>query len=403
MAVPEGALLVWRSRFALQFLLSLADISSILYRKDGVMATLPALIEARGPDRYMLEEFLADVTEQAPHIERHVHKLAGNPADREVMADLFRAVHNIKGNASLTRVQVGVAITHPIEDLLTRLRAGELVFSEVLGEALLLAIDRLELAAESMVHGRPLAPLRLALLVEGLEALAQAAAAAADGRAAKFIEDVTGYRPASRQVVARASASSIARAERAVAEDLRFFRSIAQQLEARSPLYKGRAARLLRLAQETNDLANKAVDPVQLEAAVYMHDLGMMFLPEGIWLKSWQLSTEDRKLLHLHPGFAAGLLQRMEGWGLAATMVAQHHEMSDGGGYPEGLREGAICDGAKILAIVDAFEAVTLKHRHRGHRVSMLRSIAEVNACDNQFSPEWVAHFNGVIRRMMEE
>ncbi len=366
------------------------------------MATLSALIEARGPDRYMLEEFLSDVTERAPEIERDVHKLVNNPADRAIMADLFRAIHNIKGNASLTRVQVGVAITHPIENLLTRLRAAELVFSEVLGEALLLAIDRLELAAEAMVRGRPLAPLRLTVLVEGLEALSETAAAVADDRAAKFIEQVTGYRPASRQVIARAPASAIARAERAVAEDLRFFRSIAQQFEARSPLYKGRSARLLRLAQETNEMAGKAVDPAQLEAAVYMHDLGMMFLPDGMWLKSWQLNDEDRKLLQMHPGFAAGLLQRMEGWAGAAAMVAQHHEMPDGKGYPEGLTENSIVDGAKILAIADAFEAVTLKHRHRGHRVSMLRAIAEVNACDNQFSPEWVAEFNRVIRRMME-
>ncbi|MBI3149374.1 MAG: Hpt domain-containing protein [Betaproteobacteria bacterium] len=367
------------------------------------MANLSALIEPKGTDRYMLEEFLADVTERAPEVERDVSKLVGNPSDRAIMADLFRAVHNIKGNASLTRVPVGVAIAHPIENLLTRLRAGELRFSEVLGEAVLLAIDRLELAAEAMVRSRPLAPLRLVVLVEGLEELADAAAATIDDRAAKFIEDVTGYRPVSRQLVARAPASAIARAGRAVADDLRFFRSIAQQLESRSPLYKGRSSRLLRLAQETNEIAGKTVDPAQLEAAVYMHDLGMMFLPDAMWLKSWQLHAEDRKLLHLHPVFAAGLLQRMDGWAGAAAMVAQHHEMPDGKGYPEGLMESAIGDGAKILAIVDAFEAVTLKHRNRGHRVSTLRAIAEVNACDNQFAAEWVAHFNSVIRRLMEE
>ena len=62
----------------------------------------------------------------------------------------------------------------------------------------------------------------------------------------------------------------------------------------------------------------------------------------------------------------------------------------------------SICVGAKILAIVDAFESVTLKHSHRGQSRSLLRAIAEINACDNQFAPEWIAHFNGVIRRMVE-
>ena len=78
------------------------------------------------------------------------------------------------------------------------------------------------------------------------------------------------------------------------------------------------------------------------------------------------------------------------------------HEMPDGGGYPAGLKGDAICDGAKIMAIVDAFEAVMLKHIHRGKNRSVLRAIAEVNACDNQFAPEWIVPFNSVIRRTIE-
>lgn len=86
----------------------------------------------------------------------------------------------------------------------------------------------------------------------------------------------------------------------------------------------------------------------------------------------------DRQALRAHPGYGAGLLERMEGWEPAAEMVAQHHEMPDGAGYPEGLKSDAICPGAKILAIVDAFEAMMLKHTHRGHGRSMLRAIVEV-------------------------
>lgn len=83
-------------------------------------------------------------------------------------------------------------------------------------------------------------------------------------------------------------------------------------------------------------------------------------------------------------------------------MIAQHHEMPDGGGYPQGVKGDEICDGAKILAIVDAFEAVMLKHIHRGKNRSVLRAIAEINACDNQFAPEWIVPFNSVIRRTIE-
>ena len=128
----------------------------------------------------------------------------------------------------------------------------------------------------------------------------------------------------------------------------------------------------------------------------------MMLLPESTWLKVGKMTEEDKLAMRNHPGFAAGLLQRMPGWQGAAEIVAQHHEMPDGGGYPSGLKASQICDGAKILAIVDAFEAVMLKHIHRGKNRSVLRAIAEINACDNQFSPEWIAPFNTVIRKTIE-
>ena len=76
--------------------------------------------------------------------------------------------------------------------------------------------------------------------------------------------------------------------------------------------------------------------------------------------------------------------------------------MADGGGYPNALQDQEICAGAKIMAIVDAFEAVMLKHIHRGKNRSVLRAIAEINACDKQFAPEWIAPFNAVIRKTVE-
>jgi HD-GYP domain-containing protein (c-di-GMP phosphodiesterase class II) len=153
---------------------------------------------------------------------------------------------------------------------------------------------------------------------------------------------------------------------------------------------------------ETNQMMNKAVDPMQLEAAVYMHDVGMMFLPESIWLKVERITSDEKQALRAHPDYAAGILLRMGQWSEATEMVAQHHEMPDGQGYPKGEQAGQICDGAKILAIVDAFEAVMLKHINRGRNRSVLRAIAEINACDRQFSPEWIEPFNRVIRRTVE-
>lgn len=363
------------------------------------MADITALLNPRVADRDGLGEFIDDLTDKVPEIERNIALLKRSPHDRELIANLFRALHNIKGDAALCKVEVGVLIAHPIETLLARLRNEEIVFTDLLAEVTLLALDRLELAVEALAAGRSLGHLRLMELVGGLDGMATLAADEVDARAITVIESVTGFRPA---LAARPQKQKVPRSREAASEDLKFFRTLALQFEARAKPFKGRTARLLRLALDSNAAAGSPVDATQLEAAVYLHDIGMMLLPEAVWLKPGRLSDDDKKALQAHPGYAAGLLERMAGWTDAAAMVAQHHEMADGGGYPAGLRGDAIVPGAKILAIVDAFEAVMQKHSDRGHSRSLLRAIAEINACDKQFAPEWIGHFNGVVRKMVE-
>lgn len=361
-----------------------------------------ALLQPRIQDSESLQDFSDTLTDHVPNIERSIAQLKLAPDDRTLVANLFRAMHNIKGDAALCKIDMGVMIAHPIETLLGRIRNGEVVFSEMLAEAILLAIDRLELATEALVGNRSINHLKLVELVGGLEELAKAPTDMLDERAVLLIEAVTGFRPARATQTFKQRGSGNAHSLERNTADLDFFHSLALQYEARSPLFKGRSERLLRLALETNEVAGKPVDPAQLEAAVCMHDVGMLFLPETVWLKAGKLSDDDKRQLQDHTVFGAGLLQRMEGWQEAAGIVLQHHEMPDGGGYPQGLKGDQITPGAKILAIVDTFEAVTLKHSQHGNYRSLVRAIAEINACDNQFAPEWIAHFNAVIRHMVE-
>jgi HPt (histidine-containing phosphotransfer) domain-containing protein len=362
-----------------------------------------ALLQPRIRDSESLHEFFDTLSDQAPNIERCVAQLKRAPGDKTLIADLFRALHNIKGDAALCKVEMGVMIAHPIETLLGRLRNGEVVFTDLFAEAILLAMDRLELATEALISGQTsLSHLKLVELVNGLEELAGALSDMIDEKVVHMIEAVTGVRPASAKQAIKSRTVIIASGSASVAADLDFFRSLALQYETRSPLFKGRSERQLHLALETNEIAGKPIDPLQLKAAVYMHDLGMLFLPESLWLKAGKLSDAEKLSLRDHPGFGGGLLQRMEGWQTASEIVSQHHEMPDGGGYPHGLKNDQITPGAKILAVIDTFEAVTLKHSKHGGNRSLVRAIAEINACDNQFAPEWIASFNTVVRRMVE-
>ena len=380
------------------------------------MTDLIALLQPRITDRDNLLEFIEDLEDQIPGIERDVAALRRDPSDRALIARLFRSLHTIKGDAAICKVEVGVLICHPMESLLARCRDGDILFNNLIAETILLALDRLELTVDALRSGRDVAHLNLPQLVGGMEGMATATPDELAARAATTIEAVTGFKPLYSNVEVppakpAEATTTLAHAEpfasqplqgNGQADDLRFFRELAMQFESRSPLFKGRTDRILRLALDTNAAAGNPVDVAQLEAAVCMHDVGMMFAPESVWLKVDKLSDDDKRQLQEHPLHGAGLLSRMTRWGAAAEMVRQHHEMPNGAGYPARLTDSVISTGAKILAIVDAFEAVTLKHSHRGQTRSLVRAIAEINACDNQFAAELIAPFNSVIRKMVE-
>jgi chemotaxis protein histidine kinase CheA len=112
-------------------------------------------------DRELLEEFAEALNDRAPEIERDVARLRKAPQDRDITAELFRAVHNIKGDAALCKFGLGVAIAHPIETMLSRFRDGEIPFSDLLAELILLAVDRLELATDAVLLRKPLDNLNL--------------------------------------------------------------------------------------------------------------------------------------------------------------------------------------------------------------------------------------------------
>ena len=344
-------------------------------------------------DRGDWQEFVAILDERAPKIERGLANLQAEPDNQALIAGVFREIHTIKSDAAMCHFDLGVSITQPLETLLVRMRDRELAFSKKLAQVMLLGMDRLALAAEAQWANRSLAHLHLDDMVRGLEMLAAEKTGAIERRATALIEAFTGAKP-----LPQASGASPAGR---IGEDLAFFRSLALQFESRSARFTGRTGRQLRLALDTNLAAGEQVDPVQLEAAVYFHDIGMMFLPEQVWLGTGKLSDDERQIMQTHAAQAARLLAAMPGWQDAAQMVAQHHEMPYGGGYPNQLKAEAICAGAKILAIVDAFEAVSFRHGDPSQPRTILRAVSEVNACENQFAPKWITPFNAVIRHLL--
>ncbi|KJH65507.1 Hpt domain-containing protein, partial [Chromobacterium violaceum] len=265
-------------------------------------------------DPISFQDFRDALSDYAPQLEQLVCQLEDGSGNEEKIAQLFRILHSVKGDASLCQVHFVEPYVHVLEHLLDRVRHKELPYLDVLGDVLLLVMDRLVLMLDAVAQDWPLDDLRMDALRMRLEPLLDKSADELPQACARLVASMMGQAPSSSQATGEHGASHGGHRF----ADLQFFRSLAVQLEQRVPAYAGRTERNLALALETNRLAEQPLPMEQLAAAIYMHDIGMMLLPESLWLKAGRLSEEDRRALSAHPGWASGLLERMPGWEEAA-------------------------------------------------------------------------------------
>jgi len=171
-------------------------------------------------------------------------------------------------------------------------------------------------------------------------------------------------------------------------------------IDQRSPYWAGRTQRIAELALNMNSAAGAPIDANQLLAAVYMHDFAMAFLPLELLHKPEKYTSAERLRVQAHVKTSATLMQEMGNWAQAANIILQHHEQCNGAGYPNKLTESDICDGAKVLAIADAFDACVNSRAHVDQpQRPLIRAILEINRyAGSQFSQDWVNIFNQIAR-----
>ncbi len=130
--------------------------------------------------------------------------------------------------------------------------------------------------------------------------------------------------------------------------------------------------------------------------AALLHDLGKLALPGTILLKPGPLTAEEWTVIHRHPEIGSQMLS-LVGADLG-LIVAAHHERWDGGGYPRGLAKEAIPLEARILSVVDAYDAMTSSRVYRRQPLSHEKARVELQRCSgSQFDPRVVAAFFQVL------
>ncbi|MEA2498153.1 MAG: hypothetical protein QOH26_558 [Actinomycetota bacterium] len=181
---------------------------------------------------------------------------------------------------------------------------------------------------------------------------------------------------------------------------LELLTQLTKALESSDPYTHGHSRRVARHAYRT--ALTMALSPNQIETlkrAAQLHDVGKLDVPVAVMQKTSSLTPEERALMEQHSVYGAEMVSVLQDQELLAG-VLHHHERWDGAGYPDGLRETEIPLAARIIAVADAFDAITSERPYRSAE-SRRRAIEIVRSQrGSQFDPEVTDAFLAALPRI---
>ncbi len=171
-------------------------------------------------------------------------------------------------------------------------------------------------------------------------------------------------------------------------------KSLSVAIDAKDPYTKGHSSRVadyvVSLARELKWPEDR-VEFIQYISLI--HDVGKVAVPEDILKKSSLLSKEEFAVMKTHSEAGANILKGIKYFSTGVDIIRHHHERWDGNGYPDKIAGEEIPEGARILAVADAFDAMT---SDRPYRKSLSYEVAlrELQDCaGTQFDPKIVNAF----------
>ncbi|MFI1764034.1 HD-GYP domain-containing protein [Streptomyces sp. NPDC020800] len=127
-----------------------------------------------------------------------------------------------------------------------------------------------------------------------------------------------------------------------------------------------------------------------LRFAGILHDVGKLGVPTRLLRKDGPLTPEERRVIELHPEYGHEMVRGISFLGEARTAILHHHERLDGSGYPYGLAGGQIPECARVVAVADAFDAMTSTRSYSRAR-PVEAAVTELERCaGTQFDPRMV-------------
>jgi putative nucleotidyltransferase with HDIG domain len=180
--------------------------------------------------------------------------------------------------------------------------------------------------------------------------------------------------------------------------NLSFAAALVATLDARDQYTAGHSAAV---AVYSRDIAARmgldASEQQKVHLCGLVHDIGKIGLPAGLLEKEGPLTLDERRVMQTHSEIGERILAKVDGYGEIANVVRHHHERVDGNGYPNGLPGDEIPLLSRIIAVADAYNAMTSNRPYREAMPSRVARMRLAQAVGAQFDTTIVAAFEAIL------
>ena len=186
--------------------------------------------------------------------------------------------------------------------------------------------------------------------------------------------------------------------ERLQAANLSFAKGLIATLDARDRYTAGHSAAVAIYARDIAERMGLSEDQQELaHLCGLVHDIGKIGLPAGLLEKPGALTLDERREMQRHSEIGERILAKVDTYAEIASVVRHHHERVDGQGYPDGLNGDETPLLSRIIAVADAYNAMTSDRPYRDAMPSRIARLRLAQAVETQFDTSVVAAFEAIL------